>query len=144
MSSNSASDMSDSYKTDATSIADDETRSVTSQPAAPPPTIMEGPHPAELQELLEKVNSSSVASEGTAKGDTFPAEQDAASPEYPEHSNWAEHAEEDVKKALSRLLNLAVDEHKAGPGKSVQEYYSERLAKLLREGLIAFDCSYLH
>lgn len=49
-----------------------------------------------------------------------------------------------MKKGLARLFTLALDEYKADAGKGVQQYYSERLAKLLKEADITFDCSYLH
>ncbi|KAK4545131.1 hypothetical protein LTR36_003682 [Oleoguttula mirabilis] len=66
------------------------------------------------------------------------------SPEFGEHSIWEGIAEEDVEKALQRLTRLAQDEHKKDRGKSIEQYYSERLAKLIKGAEIKFDYSVLH
>ncbi|KAK0262294.1 hypothetical protein LTS09_003720 [Friedmanniomyces endolithicus] len=62
---------------------------------------------------------------------------------FPEHSNWANIAEEDVVSGLKRLTMLARDEHKVDPSKTVEEIYSERLAKLIKACELQFDLSKL-
>ena len=62
---------------------------------------------------------------------------------FPEHSTWATVVEEDVKIALSRCAVLARDEHQKDDSKSVQQYYSERLASLLKEAEVEFDPQYM-
>ncbi|KAK0946932.1 hypothetical protein LTR29_001514 [Friedmanniomyces endolithicus] len=62
---------------------------------------------------------------------------------FPEHSNWANVAEEDVISGLKRLTMLARDEHKVDPSRTVEEIYSERLAKLLKACELQFDQSKL-
>lgn len=61
-----------------------------------------------------------------------------------EHSTWEDIAEEDVTRALARMAMLARDEHnKNGARKSISEYYSARLAKLVEDAEIKFDPTYL-
>jgi hypothetical protein len=61
--------------------------------------------------------------------------------EFPEGSNWADDAESSVLAALARLQQLAHDEHKSDPDKTSDEYFGERLAKLLKQ--VKFDIKYL-
>ncbi|KAK1022374.1 hypothetical protein LTR33_018260 [Friedmanniomyces endolithicus] len=63
---------------------------------------------------------------------------------FPEHSNWANVAEEDVVSGLKRLAMLARDEHKVDPSKTVEQIYSERLAKLIKANELQFDQSKMH
>ncbi|KAK3622387.1 hypothetical protein LTR56_022208 [Elasticomyces elasticus] len=58
---------------------------------------------------------------------------------FPEHSNWANFAEEDVVSGLKRLARLARDENLVQPDKTVEQIYSYRLAKLIKEAEIVFD-----
>jgi hypothetical protein len=67
-------------------------------------------------------------------GDKTPPES-----RFPEHSTWAAVAEEDVMVGLKRLSMLALDENKMNPTRSVEDYYSERLSKLLRDAELKFD-----
>lgn len=60
-----------------------------------------------------------------------------------EHSTWAVIAEEDVKLALKRMAQSARDEHQKDPSKSVEDYYSERLARLIGTAEVEFDARYL-
>jgi len=60
-----------------------------------------------------------------------------------EHSTWAVVAEEDVTLALKRMAQSARDEHQKDPSKSVEHFYSERLAKLIGTAELEFDASYL-
>ncbi|EMC95743.1 hypothetical protein BAUCODRAFT_148622 [Baudoinia panamericana UAMH 10762] len=62
---------------------------------------------------------------------------------FPEHSTWADLAEEDVSKGLQRLFRVARDEHSLGSSKTIEEYYSQRLGKLLKGAEIRFDPKYL-
>ncbi|KAK4955353.1 hypothetical protein LTR10_007548 [Elasticomyces elasticus] len=62
---------------------------------------------------------------------------------FPEHSNWADFADQDVVVGLKRLMMLAMDINKVEPNKTVERIYSERLAKLIKEGEIKFDTSFL-
>jgi hypothetical protein len=52
-------------------------------------------------------------------------------------------AEEDTQRALKRMAMLAHDEYVKDPRRSVQEYYSMRLAKLIEEAEVAFDAAHL-
>lgn len=60
-----------------------------------------------------------------------------------ENSTWSAIAEEDTQRALKRMAMLAHDEYVKDPRRSVQEYYSERLAKLIEEAEVAFDAAHL-
>ncbi|KAK5689509.1 hypothetical protein LTR97_012849 [Elasticomyces elasticus] len=62
---------------------------------------------------------------------------------FPEHSNWADFADQDVVVGLKRLMMLAMDINKVEPDKTVEQIYSQRLAKLIMEGEIKFDASLL-
>jgi hypothetical protein len=61
-----------------------------------------------------------------------------------EYSAWSSVAEEDTQRALKRMAMLAHDEYVKDPRRSVQEYYSMRLAKLIEEAEVAFDAAHLH
>jgi hypothetical protein len=60
-----------------------------------------------------------------------------------EYSAWSSVAEEDTQRALKRMAMLAHDEYVKDPRRSVQEYYSMRLAKLIEEAEVAFDAAHL-
>jgi hypothetical protein len=60
-----------------------------------------------------------------------------------EYSAWSSVAEEDTQRALKRMAMLAHDEFVKDPRRSVQEYYSVRLAKLIEEAEVAFDAAHL-
>ncbi|KAK4498268.1 hypothetical protein PRZ48_010926 [Zasmidium cellare] len=64
---------------------------------------------------------------------------DQATERYPEASTWAALAKEDVENALKRLAMAAKDEHENDPTKSVQQYYSESLSKIIKDAEIEFD-----
>lgn len=61
-----------------------------------------------------------------------------------EHSFWEGIAEEDTAIGLKRLAMLAKDECKKDDSKTAEQYYSERLSKIIKEGEIKYDCSGLH
>jgi hypothetical protein len=65
------------------------------------------------------------------------------SEEYPEASKWDGVSEEDLIHGLQRLTVVAEDDHKEDPSKSVEHYYSVRLAKIIAGGAIKFDAAYL-
>ena len=71
------------------------------------------------------------------------AEVETIVEEYPEHSMLGPVAEEDVELGLRRLAMLAKDEHQQDGSKSVEEYYSVRLAKLIKKAEVAFDAKHL-
>jgi hypothetical protein len=48
-----------------------------------------------------------------------------------EKSTWAEDVEDSANRAVKRLEQLAEDEHKCDPSKTVAEYYTARLQRLL-------------
>jgi hypothetical protein len=48
-----------------------------------------------------------------------------------------------VENALKRLAMLAKDENQLDPRKSVKAYYSERLAKILKDAEIEFDVKFM-
>jgi hypothetical protein len=48
-----------------------------------------------------------------------------------EKTNWAEEVEDTVNRACLRLEQLALDENSADPSKTVEEYYIDRLKRLL-------------
>jgi len=60
-----------------------------------------------------------------------------------EESTWSAVAEEDTQRALKRMAMLAHDEYVKDPRRSIQEYYSERLARLIEEAEVAFDAAHL-
>ncbi|KAF7185458.1 hypothetical protein HII31_13207 [Pseudocercospora fuligena] len=135
-----------------TSVTDD-TESVLSAPqipGAPPPTrthTVAGDVPdyeymqAKLANARLSTPPTSVrAGEDGAKLGSITSEESA---EFMEANNWVENAEEDLLNGLKRMATAAEDEHKADPSKSVQEYYSLRVAKVLKEGPIKFDGKYL-
>ncbi|KAK4574240.1 hypothetical protein LTR86_002001 [Recurvomyces mirabilis] len=78
-----------------------------------------------------------LGSHGQLKQSPFKGTRGTKTPpaivEFPEHSTWAGVAEEDVTSGLKRLTMLAKDENKLNPSKSVSEYFSERLAKLIKD-----------
>ncbi|GIZ48908.1 hypothetical protein CKM354_001195100 [Cercospora kikuchii] len=59
-----------------------------------------------------------------------------------EYSNWGDEAEEAVRVGLAKLAQLARDENMANPEKSVNEYYSERLGKIIQEAEVEFDVKF--
>lgn len=52
-------------------------------------------------------------------------------------------AEEDTMRALARVAMLARDEHAKDPRRSVEEYYSARLAALIARAEVGFDGGFL-
>jgi hypothetical protein len=48
-----------------------------------------------------------------------------------EKSTWAEDVEDSANRAVARLEQLAEDEHKCDPSKTIEEYYTARLQRLL-------------
>ena len=60
-----------------------------------------------------------------------------------EHSIWMTAASEDIEHGLARLATAAEDSHRIDDSKTVEEYYSEKLAELIQSGRIRFDPSYL-
>jgi len=78
---------------------------------------------------------------------TVAAATSAAAPTGPptyEHTTWGPVAEEDTERALKRMAMLARDEHQKDPRRTVEEYYSMRLAKLIEEAEVSFDATHLH
>lgn len=63
--------------------------------------------------------------------------------QYPEQSIWLEVAEERLVDGLGRLVQYAKDMNTRDPTKTVGHYYSERLAKMLKEGAVEFDLNYM-
>ncbi|KXT02103.1 hypothetical protein AC578_6660 [Pseudocercospora eumusae] len=135
-----------------TSVTDD-TESVLSAPQipnAPPPTrnpTVAGDVPdyeymqAKLANARLSTPPTSVrAGEDGANLEVVTSEETA---EFMEANNWAENAEEDLLNGLKRIVTAAEDEHKADPSKSVQHYYSVRVAKVLEEAPVKFDKKYL-
>jgi hypothetical protein len=61
-----------------------------------------------------------------------------------EFNQWETYAEEDVANALTRLVTMARDLHDTDPSKSVQQYFSESLMKVLEGMEVKYDCSGLH
>ncbi|KAF2863008.1 hypothetical protein K470DRAFT_262488 [Piedraia hortae CBS 480.64] len=57
---------------------------------------------------------------------------------FPEFSNWAGLAEEDLTNALKGIARLAEDLHKENPSKSVAAYYSDEVSRILKVGSIKF------
>lgn len=50
----------------------------------------------------------------------------------PEHSDWGEEVEEDVRKALAKLYNLARDDWQKNPGSAVSEHFKARLMHIAK------------
>ncbi|KAK4889958.1 hypothetical protein LTR27_011288 [Elasticomyces elasticus] len=80
---------------------------------------------------------------GDRSKDTSPGKTNVFSGVFPEHSNWADFADQDVMVGLKRMMMLARDVNKIDPSKTVEHIYSERLAKLITEAEIKFDKSFL-
>ncbi|EME81116.1 uncharacterized protein MYCFIDRAFT_77044 [Pseudocercospora fijiensis CIRAD86] len=138
-----------------TSVSGGDTESVISAPqipGAPPPTrthTVAGDLPdydyiqAKLANAHLSTPPTSVRAGEDAAGAKLGSITSEESAEFMEANNWAENAEEDLLNALHRIATAANDEHKADPSKSVEEYYSVRVAKVLKEGPIKFDTEYL-
>ena len=60
-----------------------------------------------------------------------------------ENSTWVKLAVEDVERGLERLATAAKDEHKIDPTKTVEEYYSETLAEIIKGAEIKLDPKHL-
>lgn len=71
------------------------------------------------------------------------AEQEAKTPVFMEHSNWENLADEDLDNALKRMVVLAIDLNKEHPEKSIEEYFAERVFKVLNVQEIKLDGKYL-
>ncbi|TKA74078.1 hypothetical protein B0A55_05229 [Friedmanniomyces simplex] len=93
----------------------------------------------ERVERIPRWERDSTPTPAKARGTKTPPTKDL----FPEHSNWANVAEEDVMVGLKRLTMLARDEHKVDPTKTIEQIYSERLAKLIRESELQFDLGVL-
>ncbi|KAK3067277.1 hypothetical protein LTR53_015942 [Teratosphaeriaceae sp. CCFEE 6253] len=62
---------------------------------------------------------------------------------FPEHTTWAQVAEEDVVLGLKRLAMAARDEELIDPSKPAEQIYNERLIRLLRAAEFKVDLSAL-
>lgn len=60
-----------------------------------------------------------------------------------EGSTWVHVAMEDISRGLERLAMAANDLHMIDESKSVDQFYSEKLAMVLKAGKIQFDPRYL-
>ena len=60
-----------------------------------------------------------------------------------EGSTWVNLAMEDVSRGLERLVMAAKDLNKIESGQSVEHYYNEKLAEVLKAAEIQFDPKYL-
>ena len=60
-----------------------------------------------------------------------------------EHSTWVNVAVEDITRGLKRLAEAASDLHKIDDSKTIEEYYSEILANVVKEADVKFDPKYL-
>ncbi|KAK5131163.1 hypothetical protein LTR08_001249 [Meristemomyces frigidus] len=98
--------------------------------------------------MASKVKKNTVLTSGVSRAAgnvaTSTAEADNNTAQFPEHSIWAHFADEDVSLSLKRLAMVARDLHKSDDSKSVKQYYSERLATLIAQSEVEFDCSELH
>lgn len=86
------------------------------------------------------IGASAVEHSDPGKHDFY---QSSVTENYPEASKWDGVAEEDLVQALQRLAVVAEDDHKEDPSKSVEHYYSVRLAEIIGGGTIKFDAAYL-
>lgn len=64
-------------------------------------------------------------------------------PHFHEHTTWTNVAKEDIERGLQRLATAARDEHQIDGSKTVQDYYSEKLAEVIKRAEIKFDVTYL-
>ncbi|KAF2800582.1 hypothetical protein K505DRAFT_228445 [Melanomma pulvis-pyrius CBS 109.77] len=71
---------------------------------------------------------SEVVSSKSAKTARFSMQSEGG---VTEKTNWAEEVVDDLERALSRLEQLAQDEHFDDPSKEAEEYYEARLKELL-------------
>lgn len=76
-----------------------------------------------------------------------PTRSEAEDKDHIEHvhegSTWVNLAMEDVARGLERLAMAAKDLNKIESSKSVEEYYNEMLAEVLKAAQIQFDLKYL-
>lgn len=56
-----------------------------------------------------------------------------------EETMWAVDAEEMASYGLKRLVQLAKDENTRDPSKSVEQYFSEHLSKVIKEAEVKFN-----
>lgn len=59
------------------------------------------------------------------------AKSDGAASGVTEKSTWAEDVEDAVNRAVQRLEQLAMDEYNCDPSKTIEDYYTARLQRLL-------------
>ncbi|EME42419.1 hypothetical protein DOTSEDRAFT_45957 [Dothistroma septosporum NZE10] len=144
-----------------TSYQDDDTQSLISTvsvplPSAPPPTGpntvvgVELPTADEIGRLLIFSDTfriargtpatSAVATQDVPKPPVTEAEERGG---VPENTVWPEVVDEKIVDGMKRLAQYANDMHALDPSKSVEQYYGERLAKLLREGEVKFNMEFL-
>ncbi|KJX93984.1 hypothetical protein TI39_contig4229g00004 [Zymoseptoria brevis] len=146
-------DKSDTMATHDTSISD--TASIASSnpsPGAPHPTpanTVAGDLPS-MEYVAQKVAGFFIGDapigRGHASSLTLTAKsspEEELTIEYPEASNWAREAIEDLENALARMAMLAKDEHAVDNSKSVKELYSAHLAQVIKDGEIEFDLNFM-
>jgi hypothetical protein len=88
----------------------------------------QAPSPATGTTLAEHASSTSAAAMDVKSSHSRAS---ILSDGVTEKSNWADEVEETFEHTCLRLEQLARDEHNADPGKSIEEYYLARIARLL-------------
>jgi hypothetical protein len=88
----------------------------------------QAPSPATGTTLAEHASSTSTT---IINADSLRSRVSFMSDGVTEKSNWAEELEDSVDRTCFRLEQLAQDEHKADPSKTVEYYYVARLRRIL-------------
>lgn len=70
-------------------------------------------------------------------------EQESAGEGVAEKTTWEDEALEMASLGLARLVQLAKDEHALDSSKSVEQYFSAHLAKVIKEAEVEFDVAAL-
>lgn len=98
--------------------------------------------------IVTKQCAHNSANEIIGDGETTPKpkmEEDVTPPNehFHEHNFWEDVAKEDLVWALQRAVQYARDKVKVDPAKTAEEYYSELVAEVIKQGDLKFDASYL-
>lgn len=113
---------------------------------SPPPNTTHSPKtdpsPHQTATSPTSIHSHSRTSSTTPTPTATP-HLESTEPQVFEYSAWAVVAEEDTMRALARVAMLARDEHAKDPRRSVEEYYSARLAGLIARAEVGFDGGFL-
>lgn len=93
--------------------------------------------------LVKKVRKVTRKALGGATEPSLEPKNENGTDHFHEYATWVSLAKEDISRGLERLARAAKDLHKIDESVSVEQYYSENLAEVLKEAEIKFDPKYL-